>query len=97
MVDRRVPVAGVDFGTDDLVFFKPAAQAVLPALVRERDLVAANSGVWTAAVVSQIVLAPLAGLVIAGFGFSWAFWINAVSYVASASVLRRLSIRRNGR
>jgi len=29
------------------VFFNPAAQSVLPAIVRERDLVAANSGLWT--------------------------------------------------
>ena len=38
------------------VFFNPAASSVLPALVRENELVAANSGIWTAAVVSQIVL-----------------------------------------
>lgn len=30
------------------VFFNPAAQSVLPALVKERKLVAANSGLWTA-------------------------------------------------
>jgi MFS family permease len=74
------------------VFFNPAAQTVVPAIVRDRDLVAANSGLWTAAVVSQIVLAPLAGLVVAGFGYRWAFWINAASYLISAVVLRRLQI-----
>ncbi len=37
------------------VFFNPASQAVLPSLVDERDLIAANSGVWTAAVVSLAV------------------------------------------
>lgn len=72
------------------VFFNPAAASVLPAIVRERELVAANSGLWTAAVVSQIVLAPLAGVVVATLGYTWAFWINAVSYLVSALVLRRL-------
>ncbi|MGI8701166.1 MAG: MFS transporter [Nocardioidaceae bacterium] len=74
------------------VFFNPAAQSVLPAIVAERDLVAANSGLWTAAVVSQVVLAPLAGIMIAGFGYTLAFWINAASYLFSALVLRRLSV-----
>ena len=72
------------------VFFNPAAQSLLPSLVRERELVAANSGLWTAAVVSQVALAPLAGVVVAAFGYSWAFWINAASYLVSALVLTRL-------
>lgn len=72
------------------VFFNPAAQSLLPSLVRERELVAANSGLWTAAVVSQVALAPLAGVVVAAFGYSWAFWINAASYLVSALVLSRL-------
>jgi len=74
------------------VFFNPAAQSVLPAIVRERELVAANSGLWTAAVISQVVLAPLAGVVVAGFGYTWAFWINGASYLASAAVLRGLTL-----
>lgn len=41
------------------VFFNPAAQSVVPSIVEEDQLVAANSGLWLAAVVSQIVLAPL--------------------------------------
>ncbi|TNB75673.1 MFS transporter [Arthrobacter sp. BB-1] len=74
------------------VFFNPAGQSVLPSIVRERDLVAANSGIWTAAVISQIVLAPLAGVVVAVFGYDWAFWINAASYLASAAALVRLKV-----
>ncbi len=74
------------------VFFNPAAQSVLPAIVRERDLVAANSGLWTAAVLSQVVLAPLAGIVVVSFGYTWAFWINAASYLLSALALRRLKV-----
>jgi len=74
------------------VFFNPAAQSIVPAIVRERDLVAANSALWTAAVVSQVALAPLAGIVVAAFGYGWAFWINAASYLLSAAVLRRLTV-----
>ena len=86
-------VYAVAFGLSaGAVFFNPASQSVLPSLVRERDLVAANSGLWTAAVVSQIVLAPLAGVVVAAFGYDWAFWINGASYLASAAVLLRLNV-----
>ncbi|MFC4371674.1 MFS transporter [Citricoccus nitrophenolicus] len=74
------------------VFFNPASQSVLPSIVKERDLVAANSGLWTAAVISQVVLAPLAGVVVGVFGYDWAFWINAASYLASAAALLRLKV-----
>ncbi len=74
------------------VFFNPASQSVLPSIVRERDLVVANSGLWTAAVISQVVLAPLAGVVVVIFGYDWAFWINAASYLASAAALLRLTV-----
>jgi hypothetical protein len=50
-------------------------------------LVAANSGIWTAAVVSQIVLALLAGLLVVTAGYGPAFLLNAVSFVVSALVL----------
>ncbi len=46
------------------VFFNPAAASVLPAVVGEDELIAANSGLWSAAVVSQIALAPLAGAIV---------------------------------
>jgi hypothetical protein len=45
------------------VFFNPAASSLLPSIVNEEELVAANSGPWSAAVISQIALAPLAGSV----------------------------------
>ncbi len=55
------------------VVFNPAAAAVLPALVDEEELVAANSALWSAAVVSQIALAPLAGALVATWGVAPAF------------------------
>jgi predicted MFS family arabinose efflux permease len=53
-------------------------------------LVAANSGIWTAAVLSQIVLAPLAGLLVTTVGYAAAFAINAASYGCSVLILRGL-------
>jgi MFS family permease len=72
------------------VFFNPAASSLLPALVPKDDLVAANSGIWTAAVLSQIALAPLAGLLVVHAGYGPAFAINAASYGLSALVLSGL-------
>ena len=81
------------FGTSvGTVFFNPAAGSVLPALVRPDALVAANSGIWTAAVLSQIALAPLAGLAVVTLGFPAGFALNALSYVLSALVLRGLTV-----
>jgi MFS family permease len=72
------------------VLFNPAANSVLPTLVDERELVAANSGIWTAAVLSQIAFAPLAGLLYAGLGPGPAFGINAASFLVSAAALAGL-------
>lgn len=72
------------------VFFNPAASSLLPALVRDDELVAANSGIWTAAVLSQIVLAPVAGFLVVAVGYGPAFAVNASSFAVSALVLRGL-------
>ena len=73
------------------VFFNPAASSLLPSLVDDDELVAANSAVWSAAVLSQIVLAPVAGAVVVTLGASAAFGINSVTFLASAIALSGLS------
>jgi MFS family permease len=91
--DSLVLVFVVAAGTSACtVFFNPAAGSVLPGLVRKEQLVAANSSIWTAAVLSQIALAPLAGLIVVTAGFGWGFAVNAGSFVVSALVLRGLRI-----
>ena len=91
--DNLLLVFVVAFGTSiGTVFFNPAAQSVLPALVRPDALVAANSGIWTAAVLSQLALAPLAGLATVTVGFQAGFTINAGSYLVSALVLAGLTV-----
>jgi MFS family permease len=72
------------------VFFNPAAGSLLPTLVDEDELVAANSGIWSAAVLSQVLLAPLAGLLASAAGFGWAFAVNTASFAVSALLLRGL-------
>lgn len=74
------------------VFFNPAAQSVVPSLVDEDELVAANSGLWSAAVVSQIVLAPLAGLLVAVLGPAPAFVLNSATFALSAAILAGLRL-----
>jgi MFS family permease len=74
------------------VLFNPAANSALPTLVKKDELVAANSGIWTAAVLSQIALAPLAGVLYAALGAGPAFGINAVSFLVSAGLLAGLRL-----
>src|SRR5712691_4896882 len=74
------------------VFFNPASASVLPAIVGEEELIAANSGLWSAAVVSQIALAPLAGAMVAAWGAAPAFYFNAATFGFSALALARLRL-----
>jgi MFS family permease len=94
LVDHQlVAVYAVAFGlAAGGVFFNPAASSVLPGIVDEEELVAANSGLWSAAVISQIALAPLAGALVAAVGVAPAFLGNAASFAASALVLARLRL-----
>lgn len=69
------------------VLFNPAAGSLLPEVVGEEDLVTANSAMWSVAVIAQIAIAPLAGLVIARFGVEVAFAVNAATFGASALLL----------
>lgn len=94
LVDHQVfPVYAIAFGLSaGAVFFNPASASVLPTIVPDDELVAANSGLWSAAVVSQIALAPLAGAMVAAWGVGPAFWFNAASFAASALILAGLRV-----
>ncbi|MHB1855359.1 MAG: MFS transporter [Acidimicrobiales bacterium] len=76
------------------VFFSPAASSVVPALVDKDRLVGANSALWSAAVLSQIVMAPVAGGLVALAGAGPAFGLNAASFLVSAGLLGRLGLPR---
>lgn len=72
------------------VFFSPAAQSLLPTVVEDDELMAANTGIWTAAVTAQILIAPVAAVVAVQVGFGATFAVNAASFALSAVVLRGL-------
>lgn len=92
VVHDSAPVAyAVAFGLScGQVFSSPAAQSLLPSVVDEDELVAANSGLWTAAVTAQILVAPVAALLAVHVGYGVAFAVNAASFAVSAVVLRGL-------
>jgi len=60
---------------------------VVPRLVSDRALVAANGLQWTAGVLLQLVAAPLAGLLVTAGDARLAFALNAASFVTSGIVL----------
>jgi MFS family permease len=67
--------------------FSPLSNAVVPRLVSDRALVAANGLQWTAGVLLQLVAAPVAGLLVTAGDARLAFAINAASFIASGVVL----------
>lgn len=79
------------------LFFRPAKTALLPRIVREDDLLAANSATWTADTLADIVGFPLAGLFVALLGpsvatLSLAFFADAATYVLSALLLAGITV-----
>ena len=76
------------FGLSALtVFFNPAASSAVPSVVAADELGGANAAMWSAAVLSQIALAPLAGALVAWTGPGAAFALNAASFAVSAVLL----------
>jgi MFS family permease len=71
------------------IFFRPARTAVIPRIVKDDELVAANSAVWLGDSLADVVGYPLAALFVAFLGSSLAvaFWVDAVTYLASAALI----------
>ncbi len=91
--EQLAVVYAAAFGLSTLTtFFNPAAASVVPALVDKGDVVGANSAVWSAAVVSQVALAPLAGGLVALAGAGPAFALNGFTFLVSAALLHQLRV-----
>ena len=75
-------------------FFRPARAAALPQVVPDEDLLTANSAMWIADTVSDLVGYSLGGLFVAFLGSSLAlaFWIDGASYLASAALVAAVVI-----
>jgi len=70
-----------------VAFDVPARQALVPSLVPRQDLPSAYSLTSIASKVGGILGPAISGLVIAWLGLQWAYWINAVSYLAVIAAL----------
>ncbi len=74
------------------IFFRPARVAILPRLVREDELLTANSALWIGETLVDVIGFPLAGLFVAlvADAVSIAFWFDGATYLASALLLSTL-------
>lgn len=71
------------------IFFRPARVAILPRIVKDDELVTANSALWVGETAADIIGYPLAGLFVATLGAALpvAFWLDAVTYIGSAVLI----------
>jgi MFS family permease len=65
-----------------VAFDTPARQALIPSMVLRENLASAYSLTSIGSKVGGILGPAIAGLVIAYLGLQWAYWINAISYLA---------------
>lgn len=81
------------------IFFRPARVAILPRLVRDDELLAANSALWIGETLADVAVFPLAGLfvVFLGDALPLAFYLDGVSYLASAVLLGSIVVPRHQR
>ncbi len=70
-----------------VAFDGPARQALIPSLVPRENLANAYSLTSIAAKVGGILGPAICGVVIAFWNLQWAYWINAISYLAVIAAL----------
>jgi MFS family permease len=70
-----------------VAFDVPARQALIPSLVPREALASAFSLTSIASKVGGILGPAISGLVIVYLGLQWAYWINAISYLAVIAAL----------
>lgn len=73
-------------------FFRPTVQALIPALVKEDELLAANSVAWSTEQLVQILGSALAGGLIVLIGPQAAFVFNAGTFLFSALMISRMDM-----
>ena len=76
------------------IFFRPARQAILPRIVPEEDLLAANSAMWVGETLADVINYPIAGLFVVFLqsSLALAFWFDSVTYLASAALLATMVV-----
>ncbi len=80
--------------TSITIFFRPARTAVIPRIVGDDELVTANSATWIGETLADVVGYPIAGLFVAflGSALALAFWLDALTFVASAILIATMAI-----
>lgn len=73
-------------------FFRPTVQAVIPALIQEEELLAANSVAWSTEQLVQIIGSAVAGGLILFIGPKAAFLFNAATFFFSALMISTMQV-----
>ncbi|GAC1647748.1 MAG: MFS transporter [Ktedonobacteraceae bacterium] len=73
-------------------FFRPTVQAVIPAIVQEDELLAANSVAWSTEQLVQIIGSAVAGGLIVFLGPKAAFVFNAGTFLFSALMISTMQV-----
>ena len=74
------------------LFFQPARSALIPSLVEEQNLIAANALLSLGSDALSIVGPALAGAIVTQIGMPAAFILDAISFWISASMLATMSV-----
>jgi MFS family permease len=74
-------------------FFTSGRAAILPTITSRDELHAANSLTQTTQWLTLTAGTILAGFTAAAFGYKWAFFLNAASFLASAVAISRLRLK----
>ncbi len=73
-------------------FYDPAHESVLPEVAPEEELAAANSLMAISSFGSTAIGFAASGLIASTASIEWAFWIDALSFLASALIIMLVSI-----
>jgi MFS family permease len=76
------------------IFFRPARIAALPRIVRQDELLTANSAMWVGETIADVIGYPLAAVFVGFLGASLplAFWVDAATYAASAALIASIYV-----
>jgi MFS family permease len=73
-------------------FFTSGRASILPSIANKEELHTANSVTQTTQWATTAIGAFLGGTTVAGFGYDWAFFLNALSFLLSAFAISRLKL-----
>ncbi|MEO4055117.1 MFS transporter [Solibacillus sp. CAU 1738] len=74
-------------------FYMPALQAVVPMIVKDKDLIALNGWHMNARTVSRIVGTAAAGLLLSYFDVKWLYIISMIMYLAMFAITFNLNLQ----